>query len=187
MEPKVYQSIIRRHSRIPPAARLKAYLLAAYEPKPHPFSSYERKVSDKLVAGASAVQTWYHGGLAGRAVGDMLLPSSLVGLNPRKLDVWSPKEQVYITRYRDAAQGFTDLNERFDERSQVYVVEPVGPLIADPEALRTGLLIQADPQLWRQMQAHVGDFFGRFCCESAKVVRVLERQEPTLGKLAQVR
>lgn len=76
MEPKVYKSIVQRHSRLPPAARLKAYLLAAHESKPHPFSAYEKKISDKLVAGASEVRTWYHGGLAGRAAGDMLLPSS---------------------------------------------------------------------------------------------------------------
>ena len=102
----------------------------------------------------------------------MLLPSSQVGLNPRKLDVWSPKERVYIGHYRDAAEHFVRLNERFEQRSQDYVVEPVGHLFADPEALRTALLLQADPLLAPKALAHIGDFFGRFCCEVAQVLKV---------------
>ena len=53
-------------------------------------------------------------------------------------------------------------------------MEPVGELTTDPEAMRAALLIQGEPVLWEQLQAHVGDFFGRFTCEAVKVTWVLE-------------
>jgi hypothetical protein len=73
-----------------------------------------------------------------------------------------------------AAEGFAKLNERFNVQSRVYVVEPWRELTADPEAMRTGLLLQAEPPIGSLLQAHIGDPFARFICWAAKAVTVLE-------------
>ena len=63
--------------------------------------------------------------------------------------------------------------KRLREVTQVHVVKPVGPLFADPQALRTGLALQAEPRPGNQLEVHTGEFVGRFIFEAAKMVAVL--------------
>lgn len=177
MDAKVYRSIVQRHRSLAPGARLEAYQKLAGTWGDRPLSAWERKISDGLAARIRAKPvTWFHGGLAGRAVGDLLLPSGVTGTNPRDNPSggWTPKARVYVTHYRGGAEYFAGWNVRFGRPSVVYVVEPQGELTVDPEALRISLLVQEDPVLAKRHLAHIGDMLSRFCCEAARVLDVLE-------------
>ncbi len=184
MQPGDYRRIVKQHASLDPDARLGAYQKAARDRDRLPLSPWERRISAALGSRAKAKGfIWYHGGVAGREVGDVLLPSSVTGMNPRgsPSGFWEARERVYVTHYREGAEFFARSNEGFGAESRIYVVEPQGALTSDPETLRLVLLLQEEPALKERHLAHIGDFLSRFCCKSAEVVAVLEVEEAPSG------
>ena len=181
MNQKDYRAVVKRHAAVAPELRHTAYQKAALDRDRLPLSPWERRISAALGSRAKAKgYTWYHGGVAGREVGDVLLPSGTTGMNPRgsPSGFWEARHRVYITHYRHVAEFFARTNEAFGAESKVYIVEPEAPLTVDPEALRLVLLLQEDPATKEQHLAQIGDFLSRFCCKSAKVLAVHDVLEP---------
>ncbi|MCC6001897.1 MAG: hypothetical protein JJU19_13705 [Pararhodobacter sp.] len=133
----------------------------------HPLTPSELVLSAKIVA-AFAGRSWYHGGAIGRAVGDLLLPASETGADPRNNGdrvLWR-RDFVYITDdldtailYAKKAPGLT-----------VYRVQPVGTVQVDPAHLRA-MRLYAEREK-KSVHKHL-QIFRQFTCRRAEVLEVL--------------
>lgn len=101
---------------------------------------------------AAAPRHLYHGGIAGLAAGQQILPSSTTGAKSCRDygNPWCARDRVYLTSDGDAAAFYAAGVGEGD----VYLVEPDGPLEHDPDATALGY---------------------SFACESATIVAVVRR------------
>lgn len=94
---------------------------------------------------------YFHGGLQGREVGDELLPSGSLGIDPHG---WNDpdwrRQYVYFTANKGKAKVYSDrLN------GAVYRVAPVGPVGLDIIDLRALLLAFSAPKI-KRMNRKIG-------------------------------
>ena len=107
-------------------------------------------------------ETWFHGGLPGREVGDRLLPPSITGSDPRGIGDSIPDrlEYVYFTYSLEVGEHYAGRVP--GGCGQLYEVEPEGEIFADPIELRVAMLLRD----WNVP-------INSFAATSAKVVRIL--------------
>lgn len=104
----------------------------------------------------------WHGGKPGLTVGDMVLPSSVTGVEPATLGVAERlggdaetvrRDRVYVTSDRQVATAYAAMFPN----GALYEVEPVGTVEPDPDCLVEGLSWRApaarvvrvvDPVVW---------------------------------------
>ena len=136
-----------------------------------PLTDREREISDRLVRGLGP-QTWYHGGMAGRCVSDLLLPPHVTGADPRGVGkgalAQNRMRSVYFTNSIQSARRYAhDL-----AGGQVYAVEPMGRIELDSTDLRALILLDEIAPIIRcnalAMFPHIG-----FCADKAVVKEVL--------------
>lgn len=100
--------------------------------------------------------TYYHGGFPGLRPGDIVLPPSITGAaSTASYGAGSVcrKDRVYITTIYDNAAEVGAMHP--SGRGRVYVVEPIGLIKNDPDAI-----IMPGQKAWS------------FECEKARVIRV---------------
>ena len=169
---KIFQSYTRK---LAPAEKMAVARMVVEQTWTGPFSDRERELSAALVE-AQRPDDWFHGGLAGRAPGDVLLPAGVTGCDPRGLGDEIPDRlaHVFIT-------GSFSMAKEYAARANgcVYRVAPVGTVDVDPMVLRTLQLIARDkgfPILERWMLSEEllrALTVEKFCCGSATVLEVL--------------
>lgn len=124
---------------------------------------------------------WYHGGVPGLKRGGKILPPSVTGavsiaavaqragsedIRATTLAVHR-EDRVYLAASEDDARLFAALHPAYGGRHKggdLYEVTPDGPLEPDPD--------------------YLPDDGGSVCCESATIVRVVERRVPREAGLA---
>lgn len=123
---------------------------------------------------------WFHGGVLGRATGDLLLPPEATGQDPRGLGAMVPTRfgRVYVTLSREEATGYAQ-----NCGGVVYRVLPDALTGVDPALVRAIVLVFESPRLKPKLRsltekekvgAIVGSYrWDSFTCNSAKVVEVL--------------
>lgn len=137
-----------------------------------PFNDAEQALSDAVVRLVNG--PWFHGGLPGRVPGDLLLPASETGMDPRNCgdEIMSRGRFVYVTPSRDVARVYAE-----HARGLVYQVRPIGPLLVDPVDLRSFLLVAMATGTigdlrrmgWEAVAAKAAPSFNAFACGSAVV------------------
>ena len=146
-----------------------------------PLSHWDKEIADSVTSTVKAERvTWYHGGPAGRRVGDRLLPSRVTGKDPAKQGNHIPArmQYVYITHHREAAALFACRNELMGNLSRVYRVEPAGTLSVDVEGLRRGIYYILDPEADPVWPRSRDACFSYFRCSFARVVAALPPEPP---------
>lgn len=107
--------------------------------------------------------TYYHGGVPGLKVGDMILPSCETGA-PSTADYGAAivcrRDRVYVSTVFQDALVFAAMHQSGDGR--IYEVEPVGELVPDNDCLQRG---------------------HSFECERARVVRFWDVSAKTKKKV----
>lgn len=144
-----------------------------------PLSGSERLISDQTIKDLDGFQ-FYHGGLSGRAVGDVLLPSLLTGQDPRNngAAVANRSAHVFATVNLDIARTYAR-----DAKGSVYLVKPQNIVEVDENDLRRLVLI-ADNRAFRDKHKISSSRHARkiliegypiaIKCRSALVLEVLE-------------
>lgn len=126
-----------------------------------PLTSAELAFHEKFVPEASEDDVWFHGGMPGRQEGDLLLPPSVTGEDPRNIGKQIPDRLnwVYLTMAEEIAYAYAAKCPD----GTIYMVEPQGELRVDPIDLRVAMLLEKD----------YCSAYTAFCASSAKVVKVL--------------
>ncbi|WP_439525641.1 hypothetical protein [Roseovarius mucosus] len=126
---------------------------------------------------------WYHGGAAGLSAGDEILPFPYVpsgrktlfenlsggiaaSLNPR------PKRPVFFSQVLMAARQYAIRCKN----GKIYIVEPEGEILADPEWFISHVLVTNDPEINPNQGGEVvlnrQTIPRAWCSPSARVVRL---------------
>jgi hypothetical protein len=175
-----YRSLAKRYASHSDADRRRVFEALSMKWSTVPLSVYERSIGRQLAAHVLVRgPTWFHGGMTGRAVGNMLLPPRVTGADPRCEGDVAPIKAgfVYVTWSPEMAAWYAERNRAAGTQSEVYRVEPQGTPKLDPELLRMAILHSFDreklspPEMWQR-------YLYSFTCESAKVVEVLKAPEP---------
>lgn len=77
---------------------------------------------------------YFHGGIPGLKIGDILLPASEIGEAPsvtKYTDGKARMDRVYLTTDRFAAEAYAAL---YPDGGALYIVEPIGETEGDPDA-----------------------------------------------------
>lgn len=175
MTPAKVKAIVKRFAKLPVLDWLEMYHLAACEDVT-PLAPAELRVAQDVLRKLKP-RRWFHGGLAGREVGDLLLPPISTGR--RDFDAERAPDRVFarvfVTDSEVLARRFADVKARqTGEPVCVYVVEPQGEIEPDHECLRRSILHLADARLRRERPDLRPSLFRSFMCPITKVVEVLE-------------
>jgi hypothetical protein len=191
MELREYRVGIGLLKRLPRVERLKLYSRLRSVTRGGPLSPFEAAFAARIAATVPQPATWYHGGLVGRAAGELLLPPSATGADPRGAVSRLPDNagHVYVTWHPATAQHVVRMNERAGKPSTVYTVEPQGELTPDPEGIRFAILVCLDAEQWEGTREATEralwlTSLSCFRCEAAKVEGVLGGNAGVVGSAA---
>ena len=130
-------------------------------------SLHEQAVSAALVERLPADTVWWHGGLAGRDVGDWLLPGAVTGSNPRDMRWRLGGLFTYVTHHRHLALHYAQ-----QAGGVLYRVEPERPLGVDPHELRTAMLLR--PEIKAEGGKLMDLRLNAYTCPRARVLEVIQ-------------
>lgn len=170
---KALEKLMRNPAAIPTKAGEPPIVSAAYaivrEYDDGPPTEAETAQSQDIAARLlpQLGDTWFHGGMPGRAVGDWLLRSGVTGAAPG--DHYRIRRNfVYVSNRPEVASMYAS------ERSGgvVYRVEPEFPLAVDLFELRAAMLLR------RELKAEGlgvdGVAYCAFTCPRARVLEVIQ-------------
>ncbi|TDK49648.1 NAD(+)--rifampin ADP-ribosyltransferase [Antarcticimicrobium luteum] len=169
------KAIQKRAKRVPLADRPLFYNMVCGENLRWPLTAGERKRSAEIVAQLDPDTPFFHGGLAGRVMGNYLLPASETGHDPKNLKEHFPTRAslVYLTTSIDEAGIYAI--QTGGKPGAIYLVEPEGPLELDVETFRPLELMLADRDLVRRYgRATLISSATAFACPRAKVLGIVQ-------------
>ena len=144
-----FYSITRQFSLL----RLMDYAFKGCKLHQFPFSEFERVFEEGIVARLNDGRAvdFFHGGLEGRSVGDLLLPGTVTNEAPHEwLDPDWRRRWVYFTPMFEKARAYAA-----DCDGVVYRVCPNGPIGIAPGDCRAIQLIVGSPQYKRAVRTLV--------------------------------
>tara|TARA_R110002051_G_C8765357_1_gene502447 strand:- start:3027 stop:3539 length:513 start_codon:yes stop_codon:yes gene_type:complete len=133
-----------------------------------PMTDEEQAFSDAAVEKLGDF-IWFHGGLSGRKVGDLLLPASETGSDPRGQNTATPDRttHVYMSQNQKEASKFARWAE-----GDLYSIDPIGVIEIDPTWLRLAMVmcVRGGGLLWQPKNHHLACDHWR--CDRAEVVGI---------------
>lgn len=132
-----------------------------------PLEGAERELGISLLNAVSPCE-WFHGGPLGFRHGDKLLPPTRTGRHPiagDQVNCLHRMSVVFFSHTLVFAKSYADRRKR----GAVYRVEPIGEVQADPENVRTILLLQR----YSNSDVPEIELIKGFCAPSARILEVL--------------
>lgn len=169
------KAIQKRAKQVPLADRPLFYNMVCGQNFRWPLTAEERQRSAEIVAQLDPDTPFFHGGLAGRGVGDYLLPASETGLDPKNLKEHFPTRAGHVYLTTSIEEAGTYAIQTGGKPGAIYLVEPEGPLELDVESFRPLELMLADRDLVRRYgRDTLISTASAFACPRGKVLGIVQ-------------